>query len=54
MGEYRDEVEADKADGERYEVTGTPTVYANGRKLQGVPSYEMLSNAIEEALSDQQ
>ncbi len=49
-GDFAPEVQKDKDDGESYGVTGTPTIYVNGHQLSGVPSYDNLRTAIEDAL----
>lgn len=47
---YGPKVKQDFEDGERYGVTGTPTLFINGRKVVGARSYEELSRIIEEEL----
>ena len=49
-GDFTQEVQKDKDDGESYGVAGTPTIYVNGHQLSGVPSYDNLRTAIEDAL----
>jgi protein-disulfide isomerase len=45
-----DEVRADQADGERFGVNGTPTLFVNGVKIRGGISVEKLRETISEAL----
>jgi len=47
---YAEEVEAQKSLGERYKVTGTPTLFVNGVKVENGFDYDNLKKAIEEAL----
>jgi len=49
-GDFAQEVLKDKDDGESYGVAGTPTIYVNGHQLSGIPSYDNLRTAIEDAL----
>ncbi len=49
--EYREEVFADYADGQRLGVTGTPTFYVNGRPIVGAQPYPVFAAAIEEELA---
>ena len=46
----RNHVERDLADGRRYGVTGTPTLFVNGRPLKGAQPYEQVKAAIDEQL----
>lgn len=43
-------IQASRAYGERVGVGGTPTIFVNGEKLPGVPSYETLAKVIEAEL----
>lgn len=43
-------VKAETEEGRRKGVTRTPTLFVNGRKIEGVPSYEDLLQAIQTAL----
>ncbi|BBX35647.1 oxidoreductase [Mycolicibacterium mageritense DSM 44476 = CIP 104973] len=44
-------VRADRTDGMKSGVRGTPTFFVNGTKFSGAPSYEALKAAIDEELS---
>lgn len=46
----RNHVERDLADGRRYGVTGTPTLFVNGRPLKGAQPFAQVKAAIEEEL----
>ncbi len=46
-----DEVEADRAEGDKLHITGTPTLFINGRKYAGPLEYEMIKDWIEEELN---
>lgn len=50
---YKDEIDADKAAGTRQGVTGTPSVFVNGKILSPgfVPSYEEIAAAIDTILA---
>lgn len=47
---YASEVEKDYNDGVRYGVSGTPTVFVNGKGIVGAQPFEAFKAAIEEAL----
>ncbi|SMC84345.1 DsbA family protein [Lentzea albidocapillata] len=47
----RDRVLAQRAEGSKAGVTGTPTFFINGTKFKGTPSYDGLKAAIDKALS---
>lgn len=49
-GKYTDEVQKDYNDGVKYGVSGTPTVFVNGKSIVGAQPYEVFKAAIEEAL----
>lgn len=49
QGSEGNEVLAEYEQGKLRGVSGTPTVFVNGRKLRGVPSWEELHRAIEHA-----
>ncbi len=46
-----DKVNKDRADGEKVNVDATPTLFINGRKFHGPPTYEELKDWIEEELN---
>ena len=48
---YKEEVEKDYNDGVKYGVTGTPTLFINGRKIIGAQPFENFSAIIEEELA---
>jgi protein-disulfide isomerase len=50
--EYKAKVEADKAEGKRLGVGGTPTFFINGRRLSGAKSAAEFKAVIEAALKD--
>ena len=50
-GKYHQEVQKDYSDGVNYGVTGTPTIFINGRKLVGAQPFENFAALIEEELS---
>jgi len=53
-GQFRDEVEADVAAGQGLGVTGTPTLFINGRPVQllsGTPLYDQLARVVEDELA---
>jgi protein-disulfide isomerase len=52
---YKDQIEKDKADGEKAGVQGTPSVFVNGTLIRPgfVPSYQDISAAIDAALASQ-
>jgi protein-disulfide isomerase len=52
---YKDQIEQDKADGEKAGVQGTPSVFVNGTLIKPgyVPSYQDISAAVEAALASQ-
>ncbi|HEX2568859.1 MAG TPA: thioredoxin domain-containing protein [Polyangia bacterium] len=49
----REQVDRDRAEGEKFEIAGTPTLYINGRKFKqaGPLRYEDLKDWVEEELS---
>ena len=47
-GKYKDEVLADKEEGVRLGVTGTPTFFINGRKVVGALPYEEFERILKE------
>jgi protein-disulfide isomerase len=47
-GKYRDEVMADKEEGVKLGVTGTPTFFINGRKVVGALPYEEFERILKE------
>ena len=50
----RDQVDRERAEGEKFEISGTPTIYINGRKFKqqaGPLRYEDLKDWVEEELS---
>jgi protein-disulfide isomerase len=47
----RDRVLAQRSEGSKAGVTGTPTFFVNGTKFTGAPTYDALKSAIEKALS---
>ena len=49
-GKKAEEWKADTADGEKYGVSGTPSVFINGRQLQGTPGFEQMAPIIDEEL----
>ncbi len=50
-GKYRDKVEGDVKDGERFGVNSTPTLFVNGRKVQNATSYDDYARLIESELA---
>ncbi len=48
---YREEVMNDMKDGQKYGVTGTPTLFINGIKLVGAQPYNVVKSIIEEELA---
>jgi len=50
-GEYAEEVQMDFADGLTYGVTGAPTFFINGRKLDGAQPFSTFQIVIEEELA---
>ena len=46
-----DKVNKDRADGEKLNVDSTPTLFINGRKFHGPPTYDELKDWIEEELN---
>ena len=46
-----DKVNKDRADGEKVNVDSTPSLFINGRKFHGPPTYEELKDWIEEELN---
>lgn len=51
-GVYSDEVQADLEEGQRAGVTGTPTFFINGQMLVGAQPFEVIAQAIENALNE--
>jgi len=49
-GKYKEEVEKDYNDGVSYNVSGTPTLFINGKALVGAQPYEVFKSEIEQAL----
>ncbi len=49
-GKYQAEVEKDLADGQRAGVSGTPTIFINGRRVVGAQPYTAFAQVIEEEL----
>ena len=49
-GRYREEVEADLADGLALGVKGTPTFFVNGRKFEGVIPFDLFKQMIDRSL----
>ncbi len=50
-GKYTEEVKKDEADGNKYGVTGTPTIFINGMKLVGAQPYSEFKQVIDNELS---
>lgn len=50
-GRMRAEWEADQRDGRRYGVTGTPTYFVNGRRIEGSQSFETLAAVIDQEMA---
>jgi protein-disulfide isomerase len=50
-GKYAEEVEKDIEDARSYGVTGSPTLFINGRKVVGAQPYAVFQNIIEEELA---
>jgi protein-disulfide isomerase len=51
MAAAAEKVNRDRADGEKVDVDATPTLFINGRKFHGPPTYEELKDWIEEELN---
>lgn len=49
---YTTEIEKDRADGVAAGVSGTPTVFVNGRMITGAQPYQVFAAAIEAALAE--
>jgi len=49
---YKEEVEADLVDGQKYGVSGTPAFFINGKLISGAQPYTAFKQAIEEALEE--
>jgi protein-disulfide isomerase len=47
----KERVLAQRTEGAKAGVTGTPTFFINGTKFTGAPTYEALKSAIDKALS---
>lgn len=50
-GEYSDKVQQETAEGRRKGVRGTPTLFVNGQLIERGANYNVLRNAIENALN---
>ncbi len=50
-GRYAEEVENEKAEGKAKELTSTPTVFINGRKMDKGLTFENLRESIEQELA---
>ena len=50
-GKYREEVEKDTAEGRGAGVSGTPTVFVNGKPITGAVPFAQFKTAIDEALA---
>jgi protein-disulfide isomerase len=50
-GHMRRRIEKDLADGARYGVAGTPTLFVNGRYVSGLRSFESLAALVDEELA---
>ena len=46
-----EKVNRDRADGEKVDIDSTPTLFINGRKYHGPPTYEELKDWIDEELN---
>jgi protein-disulfide isomerase len=51
-GKYADVVRKDMKDGDKLGVDATPTIFINGRKVEGDKSHDALKTAIDEALTE--
>ncbi len=51
QGRYAEEVRADREEGTRAQVTGTPTFFINGRRLEGAQPFSAFVQIIEEELA---
>lgn len=49
-GETKPKIARDMEDGASNGVSGTPTIFVNGRMIDGVPEQDKLARAIEEEL----
>jgi protein-disulfide isomerase len=49
-GEFSQKWQADRDEGQRYGITGTPTFFINGRMLVGAAQYDIFSGVIDEEL----
>ena len=49
-GTHRDRIAADRREGERLGITGTPTLFVAGQRLRGAQSLQRLSAAVQDAL----
>ena len=47
----KERVEKDHAEGEKNDITGTPTIYINGRRYAGPLRYEELKDWVDEELN---
>ena len=52
-GTYRDQVQANVDEGDRYGVAGTPTIFINGRLVAGAVPYEVYDQIVREELAAQ-
>jgi protein-disulfide isomerase len=52
---YRDQIDADRAEGDAIGVTGTPSVFVNGQQIAPgfIPQFDQLSEAIDAELANQ-
>lgn len=51
-GKYKEEVQKDYNDGVSYNVSGTPTLFINGKAVVGAQPYEVFKSEIERALKE--
>jgi predicted DsbA family dithiol-disulfide isomerase len=51
LGAAQDRVEKDHAEGEKLDISGTPTLYVNGRKYSGPLRYDEVKDWIDEELN---
>ena len=49
-GKYKDEIEKDLADGTSYGVSGTPTLFINGRSVVGAQPFGAFKTIIDEEI----
>jgi protein-disulfide isomerase len=50
-GTHQERIAADRREGQRLGITGTPTVFVAGQRLRGAQSLQRLSTAVQEALA---